>query len=269
MIEVNYPSAAREHFATAVVCEATYGLQAVPCKPAYDYSTGNLPIVHLDDGLGWSPSEFRTLRRRYFAAQLTERDWLRISTGLIASLAGAIALVIWSARSWTLKDMVAVTLGFTSFGITLATLLWGSLQMLSAPPVWLESLTERGQGWPVVVFLAVLAAAGVSGWAVALTVRGIANWLPERRRGNRLSRLLLCVVSGLNVTLVASRWLLPSVTARGLTTASFFGVAVAIAIWWRPYGLGRVVLGLYGGTVTLIILYYLNLWLLLGLGLMD
>jgi hypothetical protein len=60
---------------------------------------------------------------------------------------------------------------------------------------------------------------------------------------------------------------MPRLAALGL--AGLIGVTATAVMGWRPGSLGRVLVGLYGGAVVLVALAYLNLWLLLGLGLVD
>ncbi len=269
-VAVNYPSSQRQPFAADVTCQGTYGDRSAPCTVAWDFGTGSLPIIHLDDDLGWGIADRRALRQRYLAAQLTEPGWLRLTLGWAALLAAAIALGLGTSLDGTQEALAVAIAGLIGFALALAGLVKGSLNLLSSPMVatWVEeNFGPGGSLLLILVLAAIILVAGVAGWGVAKMTGLLFSRLPHR-----LNRLLISFSGGLGVALITffgSSWRLPIPRLMALGTAGLTGAIAAAAIRWRPGSLGRVFVSVYGGAVALAALAYLNLWLLLGLGLVD
>jgi hypothetical protein len=276
-ITVQYPDARRETFATDVTCIATYSGNTVPCSVRYDFATGSLPIAQIDDTLGWSDSDFRGLRRRYRAAQFTEPQWFRLTNGIILLLGLAIALLVWTSADWEILELAAVTTSITGFAIAFAGL-WTkgarALSTLAIPPM-VESLMADfpGIGLVVLLVLSIGLAAGLGWLAAVLLMRG-AQQLTERG-SDRLSRIMIGLNSGLSIGLIVFALLMYQIVRLPIPVALLqaipvlLGLAIAAIAWWRPQSLGKLVTGLNGGLVVGVTLFYLNLLLLLGLGLAD
>ncbi|MBD2100046.1 hypothetical protein H6F94_04000 [Leptolyngbya sp. FACHB-261] len=130
---VIYENEVRKQFASDVKCQATYAGRPVNCGVSYDFASGTLPNLSIQDSLGLSNQDLQALRQQYFFAQFNDDRWMQL-TSTIAIIAGLITtMFIWlytgqqliNSRNVQVTKLVASVNG----GIFVFGLLWGSFFM--------------------------------------------------------------------------------------------------------------------------------------------
>ncbi len=116
---------------TALRCTAAYGDSPTACSAGYAYAPSPVPAVMIHGMPGLSDAQLESVRRSYPVAQLTERDWGRITLLITIAIALPGLFLAWRrARPTALQArLVLFASGGGMAAITFWTLLYGLLRL--------------------------------------------------------------------------------------------------------------------------------------------
>jgi hypothetical protein len=95
VMQVTYDDGTRRAFHETASCQVTYGDRPVECGLYYDYSTGALPNLEIQESLGLSQQTIQQLRRENFLIQSNNNALPILITSFVVICGTLTALNVW------------------------------------------------------------------------------------------------------------------------------------------------------------------------------
>jgi hypothetical protein len=95
VMQVAYDDGTRRAFHNTATCQTTYGDRPVECGLYYDYATGDLPNLEIQEPLGLSQQTIQQLRRENFLIQSSDHNLLILITSFAITCGLLTALNLW------------------------------------------------------------------------------------------------------------------------------------------------------------------------------
>ncbi|MBD2100045.1 hypothetical protein [Leptolyngbya sp. FACHB-261] len=264
---ITYKDEVRKQFDSVVKCQATYDGRPVACSISYDYVSGALPNLTIEDSLGLSNQDLQALRQQYFVAQFGDGGWMQLTSN-VAIAAGLIATTfIWLHTGQRLKTFTAISAGVGVFGLLY------TASMLFMPSIMLSAARFIGRHGSSLGMLPIVSLFGAS---IPITA-GLFTALAVERWVNQPNKVLVCLSSvtgssfALLSLLIYSRIYSSGGASFSLIAAALAvtGLSIALLVNSRNVRVAKLVASVNGGIAVFGLLWYSFFMSLVVLNLVD
>lgn len=111
IMQVTYEDGMRRAFHETASCQTTYGDRLVECGLYYDYATGALPNLEIQESLGLSQQTIQQLRRENFLIQSNDNSLLILVTSFAGTCGMLTALNLWLYPRPLSRSFVGFSIG--------------------------------------------------------------------------------------------------------------------------------------------------------------